>query len=59
VFAERLGSRQLADSLAHDLGITTRVLDPVEGLSDATADQDYLSLMRANLATLRAADQCS
>jgi zinc transport system substrate-binding protein len=59
VFAERLGSRQLADSLGHDLGIRTQVLDPVEGLSTATADQDYLSLMRGNLAALRAADRCS
>jgi len=59
VFAEQLGSRQLADSLAHDLGIQARVLDPVEGLSDATAHQDYLSLMRRNLATLRSADECA
>jgi len=35
------------------------VLDPIEGLSDATADQDYLSLMRRNLVTLEKANQCS
>ena len=34
------------------------MLDPVEGLSDATADEDYLSLMRENLAALRKADDC-
>jgi zinc transport system substrate-binding protein len=59
VFSERLASRKLADSLAGDLGLHTAVLDPVEGLSDATADQDYLSLMRHNLSTLREANQCT
>jgi zinc transport system substrate-binding protein len=59
VFSERLASRQLADTLAGDLGIGTAVLDPIEGLSDATAQQDYLSLMRSNLRTLREADDCS
>ena len=34
------------------------MLDPVEGLGDATADEDYLSLMRANLAALQEANDC-
>jgi zinc transport system substrate-binding protein len=59
VFSERLVSRKLADSLAGDLGIRSAVLDPIEGLSDGTADQDYLSLMRSNLQALRKADDCS
>jgi zinc transport system substrate-binding protein len=59
VFSEQLASRKFADSLATDLGITTAVLDPIEGLSNATADQDYLSLMRSDLAALRKADRCS
>jgi zinc transport system substrate-binding protein len=59
VFSEQLASRRFADSLAGDLGIRAAVLDPIEGLSDATAEQDYLSLMRANLRTLQKADQCS
>jgi len=58
VFSEELASREFADSLAHDLRIKAEVLDPIEGLSDATAHQDYLSLMRRNLATLREANQC-
>ncbi len=49
-------ARELADSLADDLGLRAEVLDPIEGLSDETADQDYLSLMRANLAALRKAN---
>ncbi|MEP7088862.1 MAG: metal ABC transporter substrate-binding protein [Nocardioidaceae bacterium] len=59
VFSEQLASRKFANSLAGDLGITAAVLDPIEGLSDATADQDYLSLMRRNLRTLRKGDDCS
>jgi zinc transport system substrate-binding protein len=58
VFSERLASRALTDSLARDLGIGTAVLDPIEGLSDATSGQDYLSLMRSNLRTLEKADVC-
>lgn len=59
VFSEELASREFADSLAGDLGIKTAVLDPIEGLSDETADQDYLSLMRRNLRTLQQANGCS
>lgn len=58
VFSEELASPALADSLAHDLGLTTAVLDPVEGLGPATAEEDYLSLMRSNLAALRKANRC-
>lgn len=58
VFSEELVSRRLADSLAEDLDIGTAVLDPIEGLGDATADEDYLSLMRANLRTLQKANGC-
>ena len=58
VFAESLGSRKAADSLAHDLGVKVEVLDPIEGLSDQTADEDYLSLMRQNLERLQEANQC-
>jgi len=58
VFAESLGSRKAADSLANDLGVKVDVLDPIEGLSDQTADEDYLSLMRQNLERLQEANQC-
>jgi zinc transport system substrate-binding protein len=59
VFSETLASPELADSLAGDLGLETAVLDPVEGLGEETGDDDYLSLMRANLAALRKANDCS
>ena len=58
VFSERLASAELADTLSSDLGLQTAVLDPVEGLSDETADEDYLSLMRQNLEELREANGC-
>lgn len=58
VFAERLVSPKLAEALAADAGVRVGVLDPIEGLSEETADEDYLSLMRANLAALREANGC-
>ena len=58
VFSERLASPALAETLATDLEIDTAVLDPVEGLSDETADADYFSLMRQNLAALQEANGC-
>jgi zinc transport system substrate-binding protein len=59
VFSERLASAKMAETLASDLGLDTAVLDPIEGLTDETADEDYLSLMRTNLETLRKANNCS
>ena len=59
VFSERLGSAKAADTLAGDLGVTTAVLDPIEGLSDESSDEDYLSLMRENLTALQQANGCS
>jgi zinc transport system substrate-binding protein len=59
VFSERLASPRLADTLAGDLGIQTAVLDPIEGLTSKNPDDDYLSLMRANLEAIRKAGGCS
>jgi len=58
VFSERLVSAKLSETLAEDMGITTAVLDPIEGLTDETAGQDYLSLMRGNLVSLKEANGC-
>lgn len=59
IFYERLVSPDVAETLAGDLGVQAAVLDPIEGLADDTADQDYFSLMRANLEALRSANGCS
>jgi zinc transport system substrate-binding protein len=40
------------------MGVRSEVLDPIEGLSDATADQTYLTLMRSNLTALEEANGC-
>jgi zinc transport system substrate-binding protein len=58
VFSETLASPAMADSLARDLDLRTAVLDPIEGLGDSTTGEDYLSLMRANLAAIREANGC-
>ncbi len=59
IFYETLVSPDVAEALAGDLGLQTAVLDPAEGLTDATTDEDYFSLMRANLAALRDANGCT
>jgi len=58
VFSERLASPAMAETLASDLDVATGVLDPIEGLTDETADQDYLSLMQGNLRALQGANGC-
>ena len=58
VFSERLASPALTRSLASDAGVTTEILDPLEGLSDQTANEDYLSLMERNLQVLQQANGC-
>lgn len=57
VFSEPL-EPALGEGLAADLDLTNGVLDPVEGLTDATADDDYLSLMESNLEAIRTANAC-
>lgn len=58
VFYESLVSPEIAEQLASDTGVETAVLDPIEGLTDETTDEDYLSLMNANLAALEEANGC-
>jgi zinc transport system substrate-binding protein len=58
VFSEPLAGSKAADTLADDLGLVSGILDPIEGLTEETGDEDYVSLMRANLAALRKANQC-
>ena len=58
VFYESLVSPDIAEQLARDTGAEVGVLDPVEGLTDETAGEDYLSLMRQNLTALEEANGC-
>jgi zinc transport system substrate-binding protein len=59
VYAESLVSPALAETVAREAGARVAVLDPLEGITDASRGRDYLEVMRANLATLRAGQECS
>ena len=60
VFFETLLPPRLADTVAREVGAHTAVLDPIEGLTPAEQKRgdNYLTLMRRNLATLRKALAC-
>ncbi len=60
VFVEPLAPPDVAETVAREAGVTTATLDPVEGIRPeaAAAGADYFSIMRENLATLRAALGC-
>ncbi|MDZ5623270.1 metal ABC transporter substrate-binding protein [Nocardioides bizhenqiangii] len=58
VFSEPL-EPDLVEGLASDLDLTTATLDPIEGLADASSDEDYLSLMQNNLEAIRKANECT
>jgi zinc transport system substrate-binding protein len=62
VFTETLVSPRVARTLAREAGgLRTAVLDPLEGLDDerVEAGDDYVSVMRDNLAQLREALGCT
>jgi zinc transport system substrate-binding protein len=61
IFAEELVSPKVAETLASEAGVQVAVLNPIESLTDAQEKEgeDYLSLMRENLDTLRKALDCA
>ena len=59
VFTETLVSPAVARTVAREAGVRTATLDPIEGLTKDTSDEDYLSIMRSNLAELQKANSCS
>lgn len=58
IYYETLVDPKVARTVAQETGAQTAVLDPIEGLRPG-ATGDYTSLMRANLATLRAGQGCT
>lgn len=60
VFFESLVSSKLAQTVAREAGAKTAILDPIEGLTkdELAHGEDYVSVMRANLAALRKALAC-
>ena len=57
---EELVSPKVAETLAREVGVTTAVFNPLEGLTrhELSVGQDYVSVMRANLTTLEKALGC-
>jgi zinc transport system substrate-binding protein len=61
IFTEELVSPRVADTLAREVGVSTAVLDPLEGLTEPEVDrgEDYESVMDRNLEALRTALGCT
>jgi zinc transport system substrate-binding protein len=57
IFFETLVSPEVAGTIAREVGARTAVLDPLEGLTQQGTD--YFSVMRANLAALTGALECT
>jgi zinc transport system substrate-binding protein len=60
IFFETLVSPRLARTVAREVGADTDVLNPLEGLTEDESErgENYFSVMRSNLATLRKALDC-
>lgn len=59
VYAETLVSPAIAQTVAREAGATMATLDPIEGLTNKSAGNDYFAVMRANLKALRKGQGCS
>lgn len=58
IYYETLVDPKVAQTVASETGAATAVLDPLEGLAEGSTD-DYLSVMRANLETVRKSQPCT
>jgi zinc transport system substrate-binding protein len=58
IYSEPSASPGLTRTVAEETGVRVAVLDPVESITDDSAGRDYLEVMRANLETLRAGQEC-
>jgi zinc transport system substrate-binding protein len=61
IYFETLVSPRIADTVARETGAKTAVLNPIEGLTEdeVARGENYFSLMRTNLRTLREGLGCS
>jgi len=59
IYQETLVEPHFAQTLAASTGTTVATLDPLEGITDASAGKDYFEVMRSNLATLKQGQDCS
>ena len=58
IYFETLVSPDVAQIVADEAGATAVTLDPVEGLTEESAGDDYLEVMRSNLTTLQEGQSC-
>lgn len=60
IFFETIASPKLSQTIANEIGASTLVLDPIEGLleQDLKNNQDYISIMKNNLTNLKTAMVC-
>lgn len=59
IYFETLISPAVAEAVAAETGASTAVLDPIEGLTEASAGTDYLAVQRSNLESLRTGQSCA
>ncbi len=58
IYSEPSSSPALTRTVAEETGVRVAVLDPVESITGDSPGLDYLEVMRANLRTLRAGQEC-
>jgi len=61
IFTETLLSPKVSDTVAKETGTETRVLNPIEGLTEVEMKngENYISMMKKNLESLRTALECT
>jgi zinc transport system substrate-binding protein len=59
IYFETLVSPDIAQTVADETGAETATLDPLEGLTDESAGDDYLEVMRSNLGVLQQGQDCA
>ena len=59
IYTEPLADPALGQTVAAETGAEVAVLDPLESLTEASPGDNYLEIMRANLATLNKGQGCS
>jgi len=58
IYYETLVSPAIAQTVAAETHARTAILDPIEGITKASAGRDYLAVMRANLVALQEGQPC-
>jgi len=59
IYYETLVNPAVAETIAEETGARTAVLDPLEGLTEDSAGEDYFEVMRANAQTLHQGQDCA